>query len=272
MHSIGEFARIAGVSARTLRHYDELDLLTPARTDALTGYRTYSATQLPRLARITALRSLGFTLEQVRVVLADGISAEELRGMLRLRRAQLDGELDGLRTQIASIESTLRIIEREGELSTMDIVIKHVPAIRAATMAAPAPAFGIANMTPVLRPLLGSLWRALQAQHVPPAGPLFVFSTGEPRDGTLVAHAAMAVGEADVDERDGLAVVDLPAVDVLSVVRTFDDPDTDVYYAALFARAEALGRRPLGHGRDILRNLLAEDPKDRIMEHQLPIA
>ncbi len=272
MHSIGDFARIAGVTTRTLRHYDDVGLLVPARTDGRTGYRSYSATQLPRLARITALRELGLTLEQIATVLADGISAVELRGMLRLRRAQLDGELDALRAQAATIESALRIIDREEELSTMDIVIKQVPEIRAASMAAPSPGFGIATMTPVLRPLFGSLVHELEVQGVRPAGPLFVFSTGDPEEQTLVAHVSVDIADAEVEERNGLRIVVLPPAEVLSVVRTLADPDTGVYYAALFARAEALGRQPLGHGRDILRNLTAEDPNDRIMEHQLPVA
>ena len=55
MVNIGEFARYAGVSVRMLRHYDRLGLLQPVRVDPATGYRQYSATQLPRLNRLLAL-------------------------------------------------------------------------------------------------------------------------------------------------------------------------------------------------------------------------
>ena len=65
MFSIGEFARLGGVSARTLRHYDEIGLLRPTTVDPDTGYRGYTAAQLGQLSRIVALsgRSPGFAPE-----------------------------------------------------------------------------------------------------------------------------------------------------------------------------------------------------------------
>ncbi len=65
MWTIGEFASIGRVSVRMLRHYDQIGLLRPARVDAITGYRTYAATQLTLLSRIVELKGLGLTLEQV---------------------------------------------------------------------------------------------------------------------------------------------------------------------------------------------------------------
>jgi hypothetical protein len=59
MFSIGEFARLGGVSVRTLRHYDEIGLLRPATVDQDTGYRGYTADQLGQLNRVMALKELG---------------------------------------------------------------------------------------------------------------------------------------------------------------------------------------------------------------------
>ncbi len=87
--TIGDFARLGQVSPRMLRHYDEIDLLRPDRVDAVTGYRLYDVRQLGRLHRIVALRDMGFGLEQIAQVLSEEVSVEELRGMLRLRRAQI---------------------------------------------------------------------------------------------------------------------------------------------------------------------------------------
>jgi len=66
MLSIGDFAHLGGVSVRTLRHYDEIGLLRPARVDPHSGYRAYSAGQLGQLNRIVALKDLGLSLAQVR--------------------------------------------------------------------------------------------------------------------------------------------------------------------------------------------------------------
>jgi DNA-binding transcriptional MerR regulator len=92
MFSIGEFAWLGAVSIRTLRHYDEIGLLPPAEVDPVTGYRSYSARQLRQLNRIVALKDLGLTLGQIGQLLG-GITVDELRGMLLLRQAQLEREL-----------------------------------------------------------------------------------------------------------------------------------------------------------------------------------
>ena len=69
-YKVGDLAQVAGVSVRTLHHYEEIGLLVPsARTDA--GHRLYARSDVTRLARITALTALGFALEQVRTCLDD---------------------------------------------------------------------------------------------------------------------------------------------------------------------------------------------------------
>jgi DNA-binding transcriptional MerR regulator len=93
MFSIGDFAWYGRVSVRMLRHYDAIGLLRPARVDQVSGYRWYEAGQLSRLNRIVALKDLGFTLQQIQLILDDKLSVEELRGMLRLRQAELQQPL-----------------------------------------------------------------------------------------------------------------------------------------------------------------------------------
>jgi DNA-binding transcriptional MerR regulator len=76
--TIGQLARRTGVSVRALRHYDEIELLSPAgRTDS--GYRWYAAEDIARLHRIKALRQMGFTLTEIRNVLEQSaVSPREL--------------------------------------------------------------------------------------------------------------------------------------------------------------------------------------------------
>src|SRR5687767_14802491 len=93
MLSIGDFARLGQVSPRMLRHYDQLGLLRPERVDYATGYRTYGVSQLVRLHHLLALRDLGFTLEQIGKLLDDEPPVDQLRGMLRLRQAQIEQTL-----------------------------------------------------------------------------------------------------------------------------------------------------------------------------------
>lgn len=61
MFRIGEFSKFVRVSARILRHYNKCGLFQPAEIDKMTGYRFYSAKQIPMLNQIIALRDNGFT-------------------------------------------------------------------------------------------------------------------------------------------------------------------------------------------------------------------
>lgn len=128
MFQIGEFTKIAQVSGRLLRYYDKLGLFTPEYTDPHTGYRFYTAKQLPRLNRILALKELGLSLEQIGRLLDDDISVEEIRGMLTLKMAQVEQTLLDEMARFRYIESRIEQIDREGRLENYDIVLKSVPA------------------------------------------------------------------------------------------------------------------------------------------------
>src|SRR5918998_4041397 len=121
MLGIGDFARHGRVSVRMLRHYDSIGLLKPAHVDRLTGYRSYDARQLSRLNRIIALKGLGFTLQQVRSILDDEVSIEELRGMLRLRHAELQSQIATGTARLAQVEARLQIIEEECAISAEEV-------------------------------------------------------------------------------------------------------------------------------------------------------
>lgn len=87
-----DFAALAGVTARTLRHYERLKLLIPARSS--NGYRLYSASDLERLEQIVALKRIGLPLTQIRTVLEVSPAAlphilQRQRELLEKKRAQL---------------------------------------------------------------------------------------------------------------------------------------------------------------------------------------
>ena len=84
MLKIGEFSKLAQVSVKTLRYYDELGLLRPDWVDRYTSYRYYTLQQLPRLNRILALRELGFSLVQIARLLREDLPAPELQRLMRV--------------------------------------------------------------------------------------------------------------------------------------------------------------------------------------------
>ncbi len=147
MFSIGEFSRIARVTARQLRYYEKLGLLKPERIDAETGYRYYSGYQLPRLNRILVLKDLGLSLDQIGRLLDENVPAQQIQGMLKMKKAQLEQTVRDELSRILSIEDRLRQIEDTGAFSEEDVLLKAVPArhflsIRQ-TMPSVAEAFGL---------------------------------------------------------------------------------------------------------------------------------
>src|SRR5262249_26817744 len=123
---IGEFSSLSRVSVKTLRYYDEIGLLKPASVDAPSGYRHYSAAQLPRLHRILALKDLGLPLERIADMLTEAITPEMLRGMLMLRKAEQQCRVREESDRLLRIEGLLRLLEREGTLGE-GVVLKQLP-------------------------------------------------------------------------------------------------------------------------------------------------
>lgn len=128
MFKIGEFSKIAQVTGHLLRHYDDIGLLKPDQIDPWTGYRYYRAAQLPRLNRILALRDLGLSLDQIRRIIEDEISGDEIRSMLRLRKAQIKQTLQEEMTRLRHVEARLEQIDQEGALDNLEVVVKSVEA------------------------------------------------------------------------------------------------------------------------------------------------
>ena len=105
--SIQEIAKLAGTTSRTLRHYDDIGLLAPARIGS-NGYRYYDDAALVRLQRILLLRELGLGLPAIAEVLDREESAPHA---LRSHLEWLRREQQRLTRQIASVENTIGALE-----------------------------------------------------------------------------------------------------------------------------------------------------------------
>ena len=112
--SIQEIVRSTGVTSHTLRHYQQVGLLAPSRTGH-GGQRFYDGAALLRLQRILVLRELGLGLPEIGRVLDEQV---ETVSALRAHAAQLEREQERLSRIVASVQSTIRILETGGELMT----------------------------------------------------------------------------------------------------------------------------------------------------------
>jgi DNA-binding transcriptional MerR regulator len=126
MFKIGEFSRLSRVSVRMLRYYDQLGLLKPSQTDSSTNYRYYSADQLPRLNRILALRDLGFSLEQIKEMLEEELSSEQLLGMLKLKRAEIEQQMQVQQGQMTRLEARIRQMNETTDSKSYEVILRDI--------------------------------------------------------------------------------------------------------------------------------------------------
>jgi DNA-binding transcriptional MerR regulator/predicted transcriptional regulator YdeE len=274
MLSIGDFARLGRVSVRMLRHYDAIGLLCPAAVDPVSGYRFYHADQLRRLNRVIALKDLGFTLQQVRSILDDKVDVAELRGMLRLRRAQLEAQMLSDAARLAGVEARLAMIEREGHMNTEDVVLKEVPAVRVAELTGVAASYAPEDIAPVITPLYDELIGRLHAEGVTPAGPPIAYyepAAGESEE-AVVVHAAMTVATGQAAGR-GFVVADLAAIASAATIIHHGSMDhADQSMQALARWLEDNGYRTHGYAREVYLDYHPDKADRGVTELQVAVA
>ena len=245
MLKIGEFSRVSQVPVKTLRYYEELGLISPANVDAFTGYRYYTVEQLPRLNRILALKDLGFSLDQILSIVTEGVSLENLRGMLRLRQAEQTAQVLEAQDRLARVEARLALIEREGLVSHYDIVLKQVDPIRVAGVRGVMP--GYAEQAP----LWNALYRDLNPHSAHFSGPCLTLyiEEGEEQAGIDMEVCQPYTGPAPADPK--VTVHDLPGGLMASTVHHGPYATLSQAYDALLPWIKENGYRVSGPARDV---------------------
>ncbi|KJS63145.1 MerR family transcriptional regulator [Streptomyces rubellomurinus] len=272
MLTIGDFASHGRVSVRMLRHYDAIGLLRPARVDPASGYRSYEAAQLARLNRVIALKELGFTLQQVKAVLDEEVGAAELRGMLRMRRAQLAEAIAADEQRLTRVEARLRTIESEGQMSEHDVVVKPVPSVRVAQLTAVVRSYQPEDIGPVIGPLFAELCRRVAEAGIEETGPAVAcYQNGPDYDGSILVRAAVPVASSVRAGRGDFEVVDLPPIEAAaSVVHRGSMDDAVGSFQALARFIEENGYQSAGYARELYLEC-PEDPARWVVELQEPV-
>lgn len=275
MIKIGEFSKLVQVPVATLRYYDQVGLLKPIAVDPSTGYRYYSTTQLPRLHRILALKGLGFSLEQVSIVLAEGLTLEQMRGMLRLRHAQISQQLAEVQSQLVEVEVLLRQIEHEEQLSTYDVRLKQVQPLLVAFVRTILPNHAAVGV------LFGEVYEAIGPHVAEALGPhpgeggqtLVLWYDTEFKE-SQVDGAAAFILRCRVPEQGRMQVHELPAATMAATIHHGSYETIGEAHAAILRWIEANGYRIVGPDREI--NLynsppIRQDDPSYITEIQYPV-
>ncbi|WP_431803536.1 MerR family transcriptional regulator [Microbacterium sp. bgisy203] len=271
MLSIGEFARLVGVSQRMLRHYDGLGLLVPERVDEYSGYRYYSTAQLDRANRLVALKDLGFRLEEVGEMLDEDASSPRIAGLLRGRRAELREQIDADVRRMRHVEARLRTIERNDPMTTTEtsteFTATKLPRLELAQLSARVG--DMAEIEQEIGPMFDRVVGALMEAGVALPSPGVAHYTVD--GDQMIAAAAEQVAPSAVP--DGLDAAVLDAVPQALTLRLEADDLAGIQAAwqSLVSEVERRGLRPVGTCREVYH----ETPQDGgrwIVDLQQPVA
>ncbi len=214
MFQIGQFARLAGISAKQLRAYDNLGLFRPVWVDPSSLYRYYSPAQLPELRRILALRQLGMPIEEILRLIGGG----DLRLALERRRAELERERRLAEERLAALDITVG----EADVVVCPVAVEPVAVMTLAEDAATA-----------FNHLEAHVRDAGRRAHRPP--------------GAIPAHREIFVPvTGPVPETERISYRRLPAARVASVIHRGPYSGVAAARAALLRWVEASGMSTAG--------------------------
>ena len=246
MIRIGDFSKLSRVSIKTLRYYDEMGLLKPVEVDRFSGYRYYEFDQLPRLYRILALKDLGFSLEEIGRLLESGLSVEQMRGMLKLRQAEIRQQVEEEAARLERVERWLREIEQEDSMSKYDVVIKKIEAVKVASVR------GVVPTPPDQRSLWDELMNYLNQKGARMIGPpMALYHDPEFKERDWDIEVVMPIVD-DLISENGVRIYDLPASEKTAcVVHTGPFATIGEAYDALAKWIDQNGYQIVGPGREL---------------------
>lgn len=266
MIKIGDFARLGQVSVVTLRHYDEIGLLTPSRVDDSTGYRYYSVAQLDDLNHILALKELGFSLDQVDKVLR-GLSADQLKDMLTAKHLEAQQLLVEEQARLARIRDRLNSIEREDTTPGYEVTLRTVAAqiVVSRTLTVPTnhevPAY--------LDEAYGEVYRHIAAAGAQDAGPcLAIWHQPAAVLANEVVEAGVPVDRRVAGSAD-VKVYELPQAQVASAAHHGEFENLTLLHATLLSWIESNKYQIVGPYREVYVNEDGDRPSS--VEVQYPV-
>ncbi len=253
MLKIGDFSKLSQVSVDTLRHYDTLGLLKPNEVDAFTGYRYYTFHQLGRLNRILALKDLGLSLGQIAQMLESEVSAEQLKGMLKFKRVEIEEHIDAEHERLSRVEARLRQIEMEADMPHHEVVIKILKPLLVASIRRVMPAHN------KITPLYDELNAYLIRQGIAPSGPITIWHDETYHESDVDTEAAITL-KTRVSETAAVKVYELAGGSMASTVHNGEYNQLNLAYNAIHLWVDANGYRIIGPPRELYLYYSSQEP------------
>lgn len=243
VESIGQLAQRTGTSRRMLRHWEKQGLLTPAVVDQWTKERRYASAQAGRVRAIAALRALGFGLDAIRDLLAQGLSESRLIDLLRQREVELTDRIAQDSAALAQVQTRMRSIQRERNTVMTTLALSSLPEVKL---------LGVTETVMDETEIPDAVGRLLTLMNVDTEAltqDVFLMYDGTTDPRVIVVSAGVG-GEASEAKMERIT---LPSSEQAAVVTLDERPhNTADAWIALDAELEAKGLRATGPYRQVL--------------------
>ena len=269
MLKIGDFSKLARVTVKALRYYDELGLLKPVNVDQFTGYRYYSATQLTQLYRIIALKDMGLSLEEISRLLRDDVSVSHILDLLHVKQEEQKQKLEAEAERLKRVEEWLIQVEKEGKMPDYEIVLKKI---------SPQKVVAIREILPNYS-ATGQLFQKI-APYVYKSGsqmtgpPLLIIYDEEFKERDVDIEVAFPIAK-DVPSKGEFKCKELPGYDQMATTIHKGSYETvGGAYSALMKWIEVNGYHIIGPSREIYFTdpRSGTPPSEYVTEIQFPVA
>lgn len=117
---IGEIAEFFGVSRKAIRLYEKKGIIKPAEVDAANGYRYYSAGQVQQLNALLELKALGFSLDEIKMIMDGEVAKEQLVSTLRKKQQAWQETIDAARYKMECLDNVINCVQSSKAAEKME--------------------------------------------------------------------------------------------------------------------------------------------------------
>lgn len=263
MFRIGDFSRLARVTIRTLHHYDEAGLLQPAHVDEQTGYRYYTAAQIETLQRILLLKDLGFSLDDIKELLATNLQGPELVQRLEARRSQLVDSISAGQSRLRRLEALRDSVAGAVSADVPAVTLRTTPSIEVHSVRARVPRLG----SPVEKMFEAAEATVARVRARADASPFLIFHDPDYRENDTDVEVCIPVKSAAAANISTQVIAAAPSMGCVTYRGTYDQ--TRTLYAAMLLWMERSGLRIDGPLREVYHRYGADQIGYRLPEHVL---
>ncbi len=197
MFQIGEFSRLNKITVRTLRYYDEVDLLKPYFIDEESGYRYYDADQISVLSSILLYRRLGFSISEIKGLIKNTENRERMIRYFEKKQELINDEISELQKTEKELEKNLMRLKNGGKIMENNIVIKELKEVFVASMRKKIKNYGDLNK---IYPEMGELMRAEKLTCAKPSYCFTLYHDKEYKESDIDIEICEAITELKEDK------------------------------------------------------------------------